>query len=189
MRGKGIDAAALSINRPVLVERKRGFTDIVPGRLQDGLLGDGVDSMHGQARFTGPNTLVIGDPSYVASHVLIAREPPSKPFGFPGRQHVIDSADFMELPGLPPRILFVGGGFISFEFAHIAACAGSTPVILDRGPRPLKWVDPDLVELLISRGGGASVLRPSRERRIAVGESVAGGSVVGAGAGGCEGTS
>ncbi len=63
----------------------------------------------------------------------------------------------MELPELPRRILFVGGGFISFEFAHIAARAGSTPVILDRGPRPLKAFDPDLVELLVSRGGEVGI--------------------------------
>ena len=37
----------------------------------------------------------------------------------------------------------VGGGFISFEFAHIAARAGSTPVLLDRGPQPLKAFDPE----------------------------------------------
>jgi glutathione reductase (NADPH) len=63
----------------------------------------------------------------------------------------------MDLPALPPRILFVGGGFISFEFAHNAARAGSTAVILDRGPRPLKAFDPDLVELLISRGAGSGI--------------------------------
>jgi len=48
--------------------------------------------------------------------------------------------------------LFVGGGFISFEFAHIAARAGSSPVIVDRGERPLKNFDPDLVDLLVERG-------------------------------------
>ena len=57
---------------------------------------------------------------------------------------------------LPPRILFVGG-FISFEFAHICSRAGSTPVIIDRGARPLKGFDPDLVELLITRGAAAGI--------------------------------
>jgi len=42
------------------------------------------------------------------------------------------STDFLDLEVLPPRILFVGGGFISFEFAHISARAGSAPVIIDR---------------------------------------------------------
>jgi glutathione reductase (NADPH) len=49
-------------------------------------------------------------------------------------------------------VLFVGGGFISFEFAHIAARAGTRPVIIDHGTRPLHGFDPDLVELLVTRG-------------------------------------
>ncbi|HEX5334036.1 MAG TPA: NAD-binding protein [Cellulomonas sp.] len=50
-----------------------------------------------------------------------------------------------------------GGGFVSFEFAHIAERAGSTPIITDRGRRALKSFDPDLVELLIARGAAAGI--------------------------------
>lgn len=157
MRGKGIDAAGLSINWADLIQRKHGFTDPVPRRMEDGLSGNGVDTLHGQARFTGPNTLAIGGISYQAAHFLIAAGARPRPLEFPGHEHLVDNTDFMELPELPRRILFVGGGFISFEFAHIAARAGSTPVILDRGPRPLKAFDPDLVELLISRGGEVGI--------------------------------
>ena len=54
-----------------------------------------------------------------------------------------------------------GCGFVSFEFAHIAARAGAAPVIVDRGARPLSGFDPDLVEMLIERSadcrrGGAT---------------------------------
>ncbi|MFP5487549.1 MAG: FAD-dependent oxidoreductase, partial [Acidimicrobiia bacterium] len=42
-------------------------------------------------------------------------------------------------------------GFVSFEFAHIAARAGSTVTIVDRGDRPLKGFDPDLVDQLVDR--------------------------------------
>lgn len=47
--------------------------------------------------------------------------------------------------------MFVGGGYISFEFAHVAARAGAEVTILHRGPRPLEAFDPDLVELLVRR--------------------------------------
>lgn len=157
MRGKGIDDANLSINWADLVKHKHGFTDPVPAGIEDGLAGNGVDTLHGQARFTGRNTLTVDGTPYEAAHFLIAAGARPRPLAFPGHEHLIDSTDFMDLPELPERILFVGGGFVSFEFAHIAARAGSTPVILDRGPRPLKAFDPDLVELLISRGADAGV--------------------------------
>src|SRR5437016_4568159 len=51
---------------------------------------------------------------------------------------------------LPRRIAFVGGGYISFEFAHIAARAGAQATILHSGARPLEGFDPDLVDVLMS---------------------------------------
>ncbi|WP_341361337.1 NAD(P)/FAD-dependent oxidoreductase [Georgenia sp. M64] len=157
MRGKGIDDADLSINWADLIKHKHGFTDTVPRKTEDGLARNGVDTLHGRARFTGANSIAIGGTTYEAAHFLIAAGARPRPLDFPGDEHLVDSTGFMELPELPERILFVGGGFISFEFAHIAARAGSTPVILDRGPRPLKTFDPDLVELLISRGADAGI--------------------------------
>ena len=52
---------------------------------------------------------------------------------------------------LPDRIVFVGGGYISFEFGHIAARAGAKVTILHRGKQPLEHFDPDLVNRLVQR--------------------------------------
>ncbi|MFL6401847.1 MAG: FAD-dependent oxidoreductase, partial [Nitrososphaeraceae archaeon] len=52
---------------------------------------------------------------------------------------------------LPDKIVFVGGGYISFEFAHIAARAGAKVTILHRGNLPLEHFDPDLVNKLVQR--------------------------------------
>jgi glutathione reductase (NADPH) len=49
------------------------------------------------------------------------------------------------LEELPPRIVFVGGGYIAFEFAHIAARAGARVQVLHRGARPLEKFEADLV--------------------------------------------
>jgi glutathione reductase (NADPH) len=76
---------------------------------------------------------------------------------FPGQEHLIDSTDFLNLEDLPHRVLFVGGGFVSFEFAHISARAGASPVIIDHGTRPLHAFDPDLVELLVARGAEVGI--------------------------------
>jgi glutathione reductase (NADPH) len=66
-----------------------------------------------------------------------------------GEELLTTSTQFMELEELPPRIVFVGGGYIAFEFAHIAARAGARVQVLHRGARPLAKFDPDLVAQLV----------------------------------------
>ncbi len=157
MRGKGIDEGGLSINWADLMKHKHGFTDPVPRSMEDNFARDGIATLHGQARFTGRNSLEIDGTSYEATHFLIATGARPRPLDFAGHEHLIDSTDFLNLQALPTRILFVEGGFISFEFAHIAARAGARPLIVDQGPQPLKAFDRDLVELLITRGADSGI--------------------------------
>ncbi len=157
MRGKGIAEADLSINWADLMKHKHGFTDPVPKNMEDDLADNGVDTLHGHARFTGPQQIEIDDVAYEADRFLIATGAKPRPLDFSGQEHLIDSTDFLNLEVLPARVLFIGGGFISFEFAHIAARADSSVTIVDRGDRPLKGFDPDLVELLIERGNQAGI--------------------------------
>ncbi|CAN5349934.1 NAD(P)/FAD-dependent oxidoreductase [soil metagenome] len=157
MRGKGITEAGLSINWAELMKHKHGFTDPVPQNMEGSLAGNGVDTLHGRATFTGPQRIEIDDVPHLADRFLIATGARPRSLDFPGHEHLIDSTDFLDLDTLPERILFVGGGFISFEFAHIAARADSSVTIVDRGTRPLKGFDPDLVELLVDRGNQAGI--------------------------------
>lgn len=154
MQGKGIDPGDLSINWADLMAHKRGFTDPVPDKMEKGLSGNGVETLHGAARFTGSNTLEVDGTAYQSERFLVAAGAMPRPLSFTGADLVIDSTDFLNLEALPNRVLFIGGGFVSFEFAHIAARAGANPIIVDRGARPLRGFDPDLVEMLIDRSGG-----------------------------------
>ena len=157
MQGKGIDPGYLSINWADLMAHKRGFTDPVPDKKEKGLSGNGVETLHGAARFTGSNTLEVDGTAYQSERFLVAAGAMPRPLSFTGADLVIDSTDFLNLEALPNRVLFIGGGFVSFEFAHIAARAGANPIIVDRGARPLRGFDPDLVEMLIDRSGGIGV--------------------------------
>ena len=155
--GKGIDGHQLSINWADLMNHKHGFTDPVPHNMEEDLRSHGVTTLHGLAAFTDNTHVDIDGTSYEANKILIATGARPRELDFPGHEHLIDSTSFLNLPALPPRIAFIGGGFVSFEFAHIAARAGSTPVIIERGRTPLKEFDPDLVELLLKRGVAAGV--------------------------------
>jgi len=152
MKGKGIDTAGLALNWSDLMTHKHGFTDPMPHSMESNLVEEGVDTLHGHARFVGTDQIDIDGTRYQATRFLIATGARPRPLTFSGSEHLIDSTDFLDLDALPARILFVGGGFISFEFAHLVARAGSTALIVDRGERPLKSFDPDLVELLVDRG-------------------------------------
>ncbi|MBX3309729.1 MAG: NAD(P)/FAD-dependent oxidoreductase [Cryobacterium sp.] len=152
LRGKGIDDSELTINWGDLMKHKRGFTDPVPQRMEAGLRRNGVETLHGHARFTGRNQIEVDGDTLDASRILIATGARPRPLSFPGHEYLIDSTDFLDLDAIPGRILFIGGGFVSFEFAHIAARAGSAAAIIDHGAHPLKGFDPDLVELLVARG-------------------------------------
>ncbi len=67
----------------------------------------------------------------------------------PGEDLLIDSTVFMDIEELPKDILFVGGGYIAFEFAHIASRFGSKVTVVHRDESPLRKFDPDLVKLLL----------------------------------------
>ena len=157
LHGKGIDGHQPSINWADLMNHKHGFTDPVPHNMEEDLRSHGVTTLHGLAAFTDNTHIDIDGTNYEANKILIATGARPRELDFPGNEHLIDSTSFLNLPALPPRIAFIGGGFVSFEFAHIAARAGSTPVIIDRGHTPLKEFDPDLVEFLLKRGATAGV--------------------------------
>lgn len=148
MADHGIRGGA-SIDWPALMRFKRTFTDPVPKKREDALEKAGIETLHGSARFVAEDRLVVGDRELTTKHIVIATGSSPRPLGIPGEDLVISSTTFLELDALPRRIAFVGAGYISLEFAHIAREAGSETVVLGRG-RPLPGFDEALVDALIA---------------------------------------
>jgi glutathione reductase (NADPH) len=130
---------------------KRSFTEPVPKRREDGFAKAGIAAFHGRARFAGPTTVEVGEDTLEGRYVVIAAGDVPADLEIPGAEHLTTSDQFLELSALPRRILFIGGGYIAFEFAHVAALAGSQVTILHRGSRPLALFDPDLVDQVVER--------------------------------------
>lgn len=148
MTGKGI-ASPPNIDWPALIAFKKTFTEPVPERTEAKFADADIATFQGAATFVAPNTLRVGDEQLRADHIVIATGAWPRPLDIPGEELLIDSTDFMELPQLPGEIVLVGGGYIAFEFAHIAARAGAKVTIIHNGKQPLNGFDPDLVNLLI----------------------------------------
>lgn len=151
MKGNGVQPGQARIDWPALMRFKRTFTQPMPKLREKGFAKAGIAAFHGWARFVGRTAVEVGKDVLEARHVVIATGAAPAKLQLPGAGHLATSDDFLELKKLPPRIVFVGGGYISVEFAHVAAQAGARVTVLHRGPRLLVHFDPDLVERLTRR--------------------------------------
>ncbi|TAM79704.1 MAG: NAD(P)/FAD-dependent oxidoreductase [Acidobacteria bacterium] len=149
MNGSRIIAGNARIDWPELIRFKRTFTEPVPKAREEGFAKSGIATFHGRAHFVEPGTIQVGGEMLAAKHIVIATGARPAKLNIEGDEHLITSDEFLELEALPQRIVFVGGGYISFEFAHVAARAGSQVTILHRGPHGLERFDADLVDRLV----------------------------------------
>ena len=150
LRGYGIDFTDFKIKWSELMQFKRTFTDPVPEHREQAYRKAGIEALHGTARFLDPYTIEVGGQKITAAHFHIATGARPRTLNIPGEEFIITSDDFLELEQLPERIVFIGGGYISFEFAHISRRAGAEVTILHRSQRPLKRFEPTLVERLVA---------------------------------------
>jgi NAD(P) transhydrogenase len=106
---------------------------------------------HGRAKFVDATTLsVTGVDRSVrqvkAKIIIIAtgsrpRTPPEIPID---HQHVLDSDSILSLIYLPRSLTVLGAGVIACEYASIFAALGTRVTMIDRGERPLAFLDPEL---------------------------------------------
>lgn len=148
LKGKGIDTVP-DINWNDIMAFKQTFVDEMPRKIEKGYKKNGIDTFHDSATFINENTLSVGNETIQADKVVIASGSNPKVLDFEGGQLAKTSTDFLNLKELPQSLLFIGGGYIAFEFAHIAARSGAEVTIVHRGKRPLENFDKDIVKHLV----------------------------------------
>lgn len=166
--GHGVDPGNARIDWRELMAFKENFVGSVPEDNERWLADANIDAFHGVAKFISRSAVQVGESVLEAKHFVIAAGAKPAKLGIPGEEHLITSTDFLELNDLPERIVFVGGGYISMEFANIAVRAGAKATVLHRGSRPLRGFDPDLVDkvILAARGAGVDLKLETMVERI-----------------------
>ncbi len=156
--GKGVGAQnPLIIDWPPLIKFKRTFTEEYSRKTEKYFIEIGIDTYHGRAYFENQNTVVVGEDKIKGEYIFLATGSKPRKLNVPGEEYVATSEKFMETEKLPERIVFIGGGYISFEFAHVARRAGSEVTILHRSEKPLGPFDSDLVDLLLKASESAGI--------------------------------
>jgi len=110
----------------------------------------GVTTYSGKARLVGNDEVEVNGERLKANTIVLATGASPTKANIQGSEHTHDSEYFLDMPELPKRILFIGGGYISFEFAHVAAQAGADVTILHRSSQPLKQFEPEIVDVVLA---------------------------------------
>src|SRR5882672_3217907 len=117
--GKGVRPESLAIDWTELIRFKRTFTDPHPEHLKATLARDRIVTFQNTARFADPAHIDVGGTVLNATRaIVIAAGARPVDLVIEGHKYLITSDQFLDLPSLPPSLTFVGGGYISFEFAH-----------------------------------------------------------------------
>jgi glutathione reductase (NADPH) len=108
----------------------------------------GVELMDARATFVDAHTLDVGGRRVTAERIVIAvGGHPIRP-AIPGGELGIVSDEAFHLPALPKRVVMMGAGYISVEFAGILAGLGAQVELVCRPHLPLRGFDHDMREAL-----------------------------------------
>ena len=151
MKGKGIQADQARIDWANLIRFKRSFTDPVPKNREADYAKAGIETFHDRAHFVSPTAVQVGTDVLEGRYIVVATGAAPRKLDIPGEEFLTTSEQFLELESLPGSIVFIGGGYISVEFAHVAFRVAKRVIILHRGQRLLEAFDPELVEQLRQR--------------------------------------
>jgi glutathione reductase (NADPH) len=153
LKGKGIRSSP-HVDWADFLKEKEKFTSAVPNNTLAGFEQAGIDVITGEARFLDEQTLDVNGRKITARVFVVASGARPMPLPIEGIEYAITSGGFLELSSLPGRFVFIGGGFISFEFAHFVARLGNNPsrqtTILEAAARPLGPFDAEMVSLLVA---------------------------------------
>lgn len=119
--------------------------------LKNQLTRAGVERRHGRAKFIDAHTVEIGSvrggkERLTAETIIVAvgsrpRAPAEVPID---HEHILDSDSILSLIYLPQTLTVLGAGVIATEYASIFANLGTKVTMIDRGERPLGFMDPEL---------------------------------------------
>jgi len=121
----------------------------MPPKIEKGYEKNGVDKYYESAKFISKNQLQVGNETIEADKIVIATGSKPRVLDIPGGDLALTSTDFLNFEKLPKSLLFIGGGYIALEFAHMAARYGCKVTIIHRGSRPLENFEPFIVNQLM----------------------------------------
>ena len=144
-RVHGISVGEPRLDWTKLIDREKQMISHIPASLGQLMDERGVHVIRDHARFASPNTVRVGERDIEARHIVIATGSKPRSLPIPGAEHMITSDDVLSEREQPRDVIFIGGGVVALEFAHVYARAHTKVTILEVLPRLLPGMDEDAV--------------------------------------------
>ena len=115
---------------------------------------NGVDVVHGIARFVDPHKIQVegplADTTLESDRIVIAvgTRPASSPKVPINGRTIINSDQVLDLPELPRTLIVVGGGVIGVEYTCMFAVLGVRVTLIEKRDRLLEFADREIIEAL-----------------------------------------
>lgn len=118
---------------------------------------NGITVWRGRASFASDHELDVrsidGSKKVVHGEIIVIAtgSRPRTPNNVPvDHENVLDSDSILALSYLPESMTVLGAGVIACEFATIFAALGVKVTIIDKGDRPLAFLDPEITERFVA---------------------------------------
>lgn len=117
---------------------------------------NGIEQLHGRARFVDEHTVAV-DAIHGRSRVLRGEfiviatgSRPRTPADVPvDHEYVYDSDSILGMAYLPKSLTVLGSGVIASEYATIFAALGVQVTMIDKGDRPLSFLDREILDRFV----------------------------------------
>ena len=141
-----------------MMKRKEGIVRQLTGGVGALFKKNGIELLRGEARLTGPSSLLVAGNEVRAKNIILATG--SAPAAVPGidfdGEMIVDSAGGLSFAEAPGELVVIGAGYIGLEMGSIWARLGSKVTVLEYLPRILPGTDEELARLarrLLGRQG------------------------------------
>lgn len=119
-KGAGVDDVP-AINWPDLMAYKHQVIDPFSPAMTDMFTKMGIDMITGSAELTGEHEVTVAGKTYTSEYIVLGTGQRPAKLSIPGAEFIHDSREFLDLPDMPERLVFIGAGIIAMEFASMAA--------------------------------------------------------------------
>ncbi len=155
MAAHGITFGEPQVDIAALLEWKQAVVDKLTGGLSGLARQRKVEVVQGVARFTGPNSIAVGDRTVTFENCIIAAGSQAAMLpDLPDDPRLIDSTDALSPSEIPERLLVIGCGIIGLEMATVYDALGSRVTLVELLDQLIPGCDADLVKPLHKRISG-----------------------------------